>query len=243
MPSWFDTPPGHRSFSTCAGLAWQHAPPLSCRKLRCIFQHRHSFLDAGAQLSAVNGHTDTVLHTAAGFGNLHALQNLPGELAEPGRQEALRLLSAKNKAGKTPLQLAILAGWSVASVSFLSSLTTNSIDPFQLIVTSGWRQEIADHLALQMLQSPDGILWQNLNLLWLSCKPDSIANSGSRHWPVPKPQVAANAGNANNMLREHLVAKLVRLAALRDTGMTGLTLMQSVKKQEMLHLNVFHIKC
>ncbi|KAL0044208.1 hypothetical protein WJX82_004293 [Trebouxia sp. C0006] len=63
----------------------------------------------GADAQAVNVYGDTALHTAAGFGNIALLECLTEETQK--RDSLAAALSCTNKAGYTPLQLAVLVGW------------------------------------------------------------------------------------------------------------------------------------
>ncbi|KAL0022965.1 hypothetical protein WJX77_012206 [Trebouxia sp. C0004] len=66
-------------------------------------------LSFGADPEAVNVYGDTALHTAAGFGNIALLECLTEETQRGGSLTAA--LSCTNRAGHTPLQLAVVVGW------------------------------------------------------------------------------------------------------------------------------------
>ena len=122
----------------------------------------------GASLDTVNDRGDTVLHTAAGFGNCIQLACLTTKAKEAGTLSAA--LSCCNKAGYTALQLAVMVGWSDLSVRLLSELGQRqkfNSQLLSLLVRHGWRQEIGETLLRQALAHGVslGSLWQSAQLL------------------------------------------------------------------------------
>ena len=125
----------------------------------------------GADAQAVNVYDDTALHTAAGFGNITLLECLTEELKKTGPLSAA--LSCANKAGYTPLQLAVVVGWSTAAVCFLLQLDLQqhqkkvSGQLLELLVAQGWRSELGPLLLRQTLAEGVSVpaLWRSLQLL------------------------------------------------------------------------------
>ena len=180
----------------------------------------------GAQVDALNVYGDTVLHTAAGFGNprtdmLKALvATLSSVVSWP--------LTKVNGADQTPLQLATAVGWSVSVVKVLQSLETKKHKEhsctglLDLMVSHGWRLEISDHLLWQAVT--DGVsieeIWQALCLLrqkWTD------AASGAGHFmPLLEMRFRHFVTPSNGSLRRRLIARLFVVAGIQGESIRKL---------------------
>lgn len=180
-----------------------HCAAASCNRFQEVML---SMLKHGADPTATNIFGDNVVHTAAAFGNLSALQTLVNP-----ESDMLSLLSDTNHAGMTPLQLTVAVGWSAAAVELLLSFDTeqSSMELLELFVRTGWRQEIGSMLITQCHHDVKSI-WSALRLL----APVWQDNDGRRVMRRPKLQLrfVDTVTPANCMLRQNLLARLVKLA-------------------------------
>jgi len=179
----------------------------------------------GAATQAVNVYGDTALHTAAGFGNPALLKYLTGEIQETGSLSAA--LSCTNKAGCTPLQLAVVVGWSKAAVCFLLQLELEQHQKkfsgllLRLLVAQGWRSELGPSLMRQALA--DGVslpaLWDSVQLL---SKPrmkklhditGEPVQSASRFRSQLHVRFSNTVTGPNRLLRVRMVLRLFRIAS------------------------------
>lgn len=184
--------------------------PLHCAAASCkVFKEISGVLrDHGAALAAVNVFGDNVAHTAAGFGNLNALQ----VLASLAPLEEQSLLSQKNNAGMTPLQLAIAVGWSVSVVEFLLQRHTGKPDDtalLELLVRTGWRRDIARVLVSRCNADAVDIkrVWPALHLL-----AQAWQGSGGIRRSKLQIRFANTVTPANCQVRQCVFAALVKLA-------------------------------
>ena len=181
----------------------------------------------GAQADTCNVYGDTIVHTAAGFGNpstdmLKALVDcLSSVVSLP--------LAEVNGANQTPLQLATVVGWSVSAVKVLQSLEakqqTSPVGLLDLMVSCGWRLEIADHLVLQALaagvKAPD--LWPPLCLLRQKWKDGGNAASGTGRFVPMLPlemRFRQYVQPSNGTLRRHLIASMFVVAGTQSEYMS-----------------------
>lgn len=177
----------------------------------------------GAQVDTSNVYGDTIVHTAAGFGNpstdmLKALvSRLSSVVSSP--------LAEVNGANQTPLQLATVVGWSVSAVKVLQLLEakqqTSPVGLLDLMVSCGWRLEIADHLLLQALaagvKAPD--LWPPLCLLRQIWKDGGDAASGTGHFVPTLPlemRFRRFVTPSNGSLRRRLIASMFVVAGTSE---------------------------
>lgn len=179
----------------------------------------------GADPLAVNVYGDTALHTAAGFGNIALLEGLTEETQKRGSLAAAAL-SCTNKAGYTPLQLAVVVGWSKAAVCFLLQLELEqhqkvSGQLLELLVAQGWRSELGPTLIRQTLA--DGLtlpaLWRSLQLLSkqrLKGMHDIMGapvQSASRFLSQLHVRFSNTVSGSNRLLRVRMVLGLFRIAS------------------------------
>ena len=142
-----------------------------------------------AKVGALNVYGDSVVHTAAGFGN-PSMDMLKALVASFDSATGAPAVSQLNKAGQTPLQLAVSVGWSTAAVEVLlekqqreKATCTGLLD---LMVSCGWRVEIADCLLLQALadKAKKEDIWQALCLLSQQWKDDNGGDhAAGQFWP------------------------------------------------------------
>lgn len=177
----------------------------------------------GAQIDALNVYGDTVVHTAAGFGNpstdmLHALVTSLGSVVSLPLAEV-------NGAGQTALQLATIVGWSVSAVKALQLLETEHhqwhtcTGLLDLMVSSGWRLETSEHLLLQALKGESEVqgIWQALCLLRQKWKDDNKTASEKGHFiPLLEMRFRQFVTPSNRRLRQRLIARLFVAAGLND---------------------------
>lgn len=178
----------------------------------------------GAQVDTCNVYGDTIVHTAAGFGN-PSTDMLKALVASLSSVFTLPLAEV-NGANQTPLQLATVVGWSVSAVKVLQSLEainqhTSSVELLDLMVSCGWRLEIADHLVLQALaagvKAPD--LWPPLCLLRQKWKEGGDAASGTGRFVPMLPlemRFRQYVTPSNGSLRRRLIASMFVVAGTQS---------------------------
>ncbi len=168
-------------------------------------------VETGADLTAINKYGDTPLHTAAGFGN--SSTSLLASLVI-GKAGSAAIPSCRNRAGHTPLQLAVVVGWSLTAVSFLLTYeepqqASNSTQLLELLVSRGWRHEIAEYLLRHSSAGKVslGDLWQSLQLLSQQWSPSSksfLPRLQIRFWDT--------VSQPNRSLRQQLTLLFCQLA-------------------------------
>ena len=195
----------------------------------------------GADPLAMNVYGDTALHTAAGFGNSVLLECLTE--ATHKRESLSAALSCSNKAGYTPLQLAVVVGWSTAAVCFLMQLELQQHQKFsgqllRLLITQGWRSELGPSLIRQKLA--DGVtlpaLWGYLQLLSKQRRKEvhdmtgEPVHSGTRFRSQLHVQYSNTVSDPNRLLRVTMVLMLFRIASSagqsvkKDCCMSGVSI-------------------
>lgn len=189
-----------------------------------------ALLSAGACILDINSDGDTAVHTAAGFGNSSGLLSLL-KICSSANQEAKVVVSIKNKFQTTPLELAVVVGWSALNVMCLRGFAGEwlrrpdpLLDLLGLIGVLGWRQSVADSMVSEIVQihkltqQPIEKMWSKLGLLH-----HRVASGDERRLvPQLRLRVLDNSSAANLMLRRHLLAKLIQLAALKGTSQRSL---------------------
>ena len=178
----------------------------------------------GADPQAMNVYGDTALHTAAGFGNSALLERLTEETQKTGSLSTA--LSCTNRAGYTPLQLAVVVGWSKAAVCFLLQLELQQHQKFsgqllELLVAQGWRSELGPILMRQTLA--DGVnlpaLWRSLQVLSKQRLKDlrditgEPVQSASRFRSQLHVRFSNTVSGPNRLLRVRMVLRLFRIAS------------------------------
>lgn len=185
----------------------------------------------GAKADACNVYGDTVVHTAIGFGNPSS-KMLKALMSSFSSATGASALAAVNKAGHTPLQLAVIVGWSTSAVRVLLEMqqrqqnTCTSL--LDLMVSCGWRLEIADSVLLQALA--DGAIeqdiWKALCLLsqkWvdsdaMEAEPSSALSEAGHFRPRLQVRFNGLVTPSNSRLRHRLVARLSAVAVARGQG-------------------------
>ena len=148
----------------------------------------------------------------------HTADLFKGESVEGQAQTAIQLpvsqtahLSQANNAGYTPLQQAVVVGWSQSTVRRLTLFVgqhTHHVLLLDLLVSRGWRQEVAEFLLDQALTNgiSKSALWKSLHLMSQRWGKDASSDGGF----MPRLQIrfASTVTYPNKWLRLRLWTRL-----------------------------------